>query len=230
MKLARHDRLGPTRAAVLHLLREGAGDGVGISAGELARTLGLHANTTRFHLDALAERGLVLREPEQRTQPGRPRVLYRVRDGHAADRYQDLAGVMVRHFAGSVEDRAALARDAGAAWGGELRADLERADPGQPPLNRLLGCLADLGYAPEVEEGSELLVVLRPCPYSDLAAEDPGVVCQLHLGLIRGVLGEDGGLRAASLEPWVTPTRCELRLEEVGLPVPAADGAGAVDG
>jgi predicted ArsR family transcriptional regulator len=87
-----------------------------------------------------------------------------------------------------------------------------------------VGCLAELGYAPEVEDGEELLVVLRPCPYEDLAAEDPGVVCQLHLGLIRGVLGEGDGLAVTSLLPWVTPTRCEVHLEQVGPAAVARNG------
>jgi predicted ArsR family transcriptional regulator len=221
MTLARHDRLGPTRAAVLHLLREADGDAAGVSAAEVARALGLHANTTRFHLDALAAAGLVLRELEQRTQPGRPRVLYRARDSHRGNPYHDLAGAMVRHFAGNAVDRPALAREAGVAWGVELRADRERLAPAESSLCRLVGCLADLGYAPELEEGQELLVVLRPCPYADLAAEDPAVVCELHLGLMRGVLGEDQGLAVASLLPWVTPTRCEVHLEQV---MPGAAG------
>jgi predicted ArsR family transcriptional regulator len=224
MTLARHDRLGPTRAAVLHLLREAAGDVGGLSAADVAHALDLHANTTRFHLDALTARGLVLREPEQRTQPGRPRLLYRARDGYRVDRYQDLAGAMVRHFAGDAADRSALAREAGVAWGVEVRGERERQVPHETSLCRLVGCLAELGYAPEVEDGEELLVVLRPCPYEDLAAEDPGVVCQLHLGLIRGVLGEGDGLAVTSLLPWVTPTRCEVHLEQVGPAAVARNG------
>ena len=38
--------------------------------------MGLHLNTTRFHLDGLVEAGLAARAREDREQPGRPRVLY----------------------------------------------------------------------------------------------------------------------------------------------------------
>jgi predicted ArsR family transcriptional regulator len=176
----------------------------------VATALGLHANTTRFHLDALAAQGLVLRETEQRTAPGRPRVLYRARDGHRPDRYQDLAAAMVRHFAGPMDGRSALARQAGAAWGEELRGEFVRADPAQPALQRVLACMAGLGYAPELE--GDDLVVLRPCPFAEVAGEDPDVVCQLHLGLIRGLLGTDQPLRVREIRPWVTEDRCEVDL------------------
>lgn len=207
MSRAAQGRLGPTRAEVLHHLRE-TGDGE--SAATVAAALGLHANTTRFHLDALTEQGLVLRETEQRMSPGRPRVLYRARDGHRPDRYQDLAAAMVRHFAGPMDARATLARQAGRAWGDELRAESVREDPAQPAIERVLACMAGLGYDPSLEGDS--LMVLRPCPFAEVAGEDPEVVCQLHLGLIRGLLGTDQPLRVREIRPWVTETRCEVDL------------------
>ncbi len=208
MGRARERRLGPTRADVLHHLRD---HGEGTSAAAVAAALGLHANTTRFHLDALTAQGLVAREPEQRTMPGRPRVLYRALDGHRDHRYQDLAGAMVRHFAGPMEDRADLARQAGEAWGAELRRESLRNEPQQDPVQRLVGCMAGLGYSPQLQDGGALLV-LRPCPFAEVAGADPDVVCQLHLGLIRGVLGDDQPLRVGALRPWVTETRCEADL------------------
>lgn len=207
MDRASRSRLGPSRAEVLDHLREFGG---GASAAMVAAALGLHANTTRFHLDALAGQGLVLRELERRSLPGRPRVLYRAVDGPAADHYRDLAAALVRHFAGPLEGRAALARQAGHAWGRELRTGLVRADPGQPPVQRLVTCMAGLGYAPRLEAGD--LLVLRPCPFAAIAGEDPEVVCQLHLGLIRGVLGDDQPVRVRGIRPWVTETRCEVQL------------------
>lgn len=208
MDRASRSRLGPSRAEVLDHLRE---SGAGASAAMVAAALGLHANTTRFHLDALAGQGLVHRELERRSVPGRPRVLYRAVDGLAADPYRDLAGALVRHFAGPLEGRAALARRAGHAWGREQRAGLVRTDPGQRPLQRLVACMAGLGYAPRLEAGNGLLV-LRPCPFAEIAGEDPEVVCQLHLGLIRGVLGDDQPVRVRTIRPWVTETRCEVQL------------------
>ena len=202
-------RLGPKRAEVLHHLRSA---GTAVPVAEVASAVGLHANTTRFHLDALAASGLVIREPEQREHPGRPRVLYRAAHGHRRNHYQELAAAMVRHFAGALEDRVDRARAAGQAWGAELRAGLERTQPGTETLGRLVDCMAELGYQPRLETGPEPVVVLRPCPFLDLTGVEAALVCQLHLGLARGVLGPGQPWQATSVEPWVTPERCLLHL------------------
>jgi predicted ArsR family transcriptional regulator len=51
------------------------------------------------------------------------------------------------------------------------------------------------------------------CPFLDLARARPEVVCAVHLGLARGVLGRVGGpLRADRLVPFAGPRHCELHL------------------
>ena len=199
-------RLGPTRADVLHHLRTA---GVPVPVSDVAKALGLHPNTTRFHLDALTEARLVVREPEQRSRPGRPKVLYRAAHGHRMSGYQDLAGAMVRHFAGSMKDRAAHAVAAGETWGAELRAQTGSAGE---PLGRVVDFLDRLGYAPQLLTGEETIVELHRCPYLELADEDPEVVCKLHLGLVRGLLGPDQPWTVTAIQPWVTPTTCQVRL------------------
>ena len=69
---ARQSHLGPTRSRVLGVLRE-ADEPVG--AAEVAGRLGIHPNSARFHLDALADAGMVERRSEGRSVPGRPKVL-----------------------------------------------------------------------------------------------------------------------------------------------------------
>ncbi|TFD46555.1 hypothetical protein E3T55_16965 [Cryobacterium frigoriphilum] len=74
-----------------------------------------------------------------------------------------------------------------------------------------LTVLDNLGFAPELQ--GEGVVALRECPFREEARESPGVVCSVHLGLLRGVaraLGQnedDVGLR-----PFVTPTLCLVDL------------------
>jgi len=50
--------------------------GAPVAVAELAAQVGLHPNTTRFHLDALVDEGLAERHEEERGTPGRPRALY----------------------------------------------------------------------------------------------------------------------------------------------------------
>ena len=98
--------LGPTRARVLVLLQEAQAPA---SAAEVAERLGLHPNTARFHLEALAGRDLVTRERERLdvATPGRPRVLYAPRGaGRGHRRYRALAGVLAGFLADRLDDPA----------------------------------------------------------------------------------------------------------------------------
>ncbi|HEY3338536.1 MAG TPA: helix-turn-helix domain-containing protein [Propionicimonas sp.] len=204
---------GPSRAEVLeHLRSTGAAEPVAA----IAAAVGLHENTTRFHLDALIEAGMVHREAESRQQPGRPRVLYRADPAPSQSHYQDLAAAMVRHFAGPMEDRGSRAEQAGMAWGAELLAELpaDQALVEPEPMPRLIACLARMGYQPELIAGTPPTIALRPCPYSELAGEDPTTVCRLHLGLIRGLIDKADPWEVTALEPYVTPERCVVRFAE----------------
>ena len=200
---------GPSRAEVLEHLR---GTGAAEPVTAIALAVGLHENTTRFHLDALIEAGMVHREVEGRQRPGRPRVLYRADALPSQTHYQDLAVAMVRHFAGPMEDRGSRAEAAGVAWGSELLAGLPVEPKGTMP--RLVACLARMGYQPELVAGPPPTIELRPCPYAALASEDPDTVCRLHLGLIRGLIDDKDPCEVAALEPYATPELCIARFTE----------------
>ena len=63
---------------------------------------------------------------------------------------------------------------------------------------------------------------MRPCPFGELAAEHPSVVCRAHLGLMRGVLDTlRSPIEATALEPFVKPNLCLVHLE---LPPDASAG------
>ena len=62
--------LGRSRASVLDMLL--AADAP-LGVREVAQQMGLHPNTARFHLEALVDAGLAVREAEERDTPGRPR-------------------------------------------------------------------------------------------------------------------------------------------------------------
>ena len=82
--------LGRSRADVLDLLRA-AGGPLGVR--DVAQRTGLHPNTARFHLEALTETGLAVRETEDREAPGRPRIGYRAAaDGPAGRRGSRVVG------------------------------------------------------------------------------------------------------------------------------------------
>ncbi len=202
-------RLGPTRAEVLEHL-QALGRSAPLDA--IADAVGIHQNTARFHLDALTAAGLVDRQIEHRDVPGRPKVLFRAARISSDASFESLAQVMVRHFAAGVDDRSDRAVEAGVAWGEQVRAELVASDPAKTPIDRLVDGMAWLGYEPHLDNGPEPVLNLRPCPYASIATDDPDVVCQLHLGLMRGILGPGQPWEVVSIEPWAEPTTCRVRL------------------
>ena len=206
--------LGDSRTQVLAALRGADGPS---TAGAVAGQVGLHANTARFHLDALVEAGLADRSTEARERPGRPRVLYSARADHAGVRsYRLLAEILSGYLAGATPRPAEAALAAGQAWGRYLA---DRPPPfhrldAETSIGRLVRVLDDIGFAPEaVTAGAERRVLLRHCPFREIAEEHGEVVCSIHLGLMRGLLAElDAPLTAERLVPFAEPTLCVAHL------------------
>jgi predicted ArsR family transcriptional regulator len=206
--------LGESRSEVLAALRSA---GAPLTAGGVAGQVGLHPNTARFHLDALVEAGLADRRAEDREQPGRPRVLYTARPEHAGARsYRLLAEILSGYLAATTPQPAAAAVAAGQAWGRYLA---ERPPPfrrldAEASIRQLVRVLDDIGFAPEaVTAGTGRQVLLRHCPFREIAEEHGEVVCSIHLGLMRGLLTElDAPVAAERLDPFVEPSLCVAHL------------------
>lgn len=201
----RHRALGDSsRARLLDILRA---SGRPFSVDELAAELALHPNTVRAHLDVLEEAGLVVSSREERTRPGRPRRLFTAMPEEAEHELELLAAALASSLE-PLPNGAALAEASGTSWGRVL---VERLEPGRAPtasacLQRVSSLLQRRGFAPET--GSEE-IVMRRCPFRELAERYPRAVCSLHAGIIDGALDElDAPLELERLEPRVTPTMC----------------------
>ena len=206
-----------SRVRILEILHEAEAP---LDAQELAQRVGLHVNTVRAHLDVLIEVGLASTRLEERSRPGRPRMLYRANPGapHEGEPtgYRLLAQVLASYLAETQPDPGACAEQAGRVWGGYL---VERAAPftsisTQETVQRVVRLLDRFGFRPELrsdKKGHEIL--MKRCPFHDAAKVYPGVVCQVHLGLIRGSLEELGGtVEADGLQAFVEPGVCVARL------------------
>jgi predicted ArsR family transcriptional regulator len=203
----------PSRVRILEALREAEAP---LDARELATRVRLHLNTVRAHLRILAEAGLVSARREERTRPGRPRLLYLAAaeplDEGALASYRLLAQILASSLAGSERDPSAPAEEAGRAWG----AHLVRKPPPftsiskQETIDEVVRLHEEYGFRPELrraKSGQEL--VLKRCPFQEVATSYQAVICPLHLGLIRGALAELGtGIEADSLEPFAEPGAC----------------------
>jgi predicted ArsR family transcriptional regulator len=209
--------LGESRSRVLEVLRA-ADEPVGVQ--DVAARTGLHPNTARFHLDGLVEAGLADRGAEERSQPGRPRMVYSAAaaDAVAGQRsYRMLAEMLTGLVVGALPQPEQAAVEAGEAWGrylAETPAPWQRIDADEA-VRRLLKVLRDIGFAPDAEGDPEKPVIaLRHCPFQEVAEQHRQVVCSLHLGLIRGALAEvRAPLGAARLEPFVEPSLCLVHLD-----------------
>ena len=204
--------LGQSRAHVLDLLRA-AGSPAGVR--DIADQAGLHPNTARFHLDALVDAGLAARAPKERTTPGRPSMAYRAVAGGETmgrRRYRLLAEMLTSLIAGMLPKPGEAAGEAGREWGRYLTEPpppYQRLDAGEA-VERLTATLAEIGFAPEaVTDGTQYQLRLRQCPFREVAENHQDVVCQLHLGLMRGALAQmRAPVTADRLQPFAEPSLC----------------------
>lgn len=206
--------LGSRRAEVLDRLRAARGP---LGVLDLAAATGLHPNTARFHLDGLVDDGLATRETEERTTPGRRRVLYAARGEASGQTSYGLLAEMLTGLVVTMGGGRAQAAEAGRDWGRHLvESDLpsQRASD-EESLARLERVLDDVGFAPEtLQDGPVAVVNLRHCPFRDVAVRHTDVVCALHLGLMQGALAElRSPWQATGLDPFVEPTLCVARIE-----------------
>lgn len=168
------------RTAIVDALRA-APDGLTTAA--LGEAVGLHPNTVRWHLDVLAEQGMVTSAPSPPHGPGRPRSVHRV------------TPAAVLPAEGSVYA-------SGLRWGRSAQ-----AGEGAPDVARLLD---RHGFAARADGDR---IEMRRCPFLALAEACPEVVCTLHRGFIDGALEAAGSQRRVrKLRVLAEPALCVAEL------------------
>lgn len=220
----------PVRRRLLDALANAASlpgeEPAGLSAAELARHVGLHVTTVRFHLDQLVAAGLVESAFQRRGGAGRPRKVYSVTPGSLTDvdpageldSLRLLSALLAQALTDGEGGPAPSPTEVGRRWA----ADHVPADPADTPadtpgrwlskVGRMLDVLHEWGYTPELttdKGGRTAKVVLEDCPFLGLARTNPAVVCGIHRGLIAGALAQFGEVDTeVGLEPFVGPTTC----------------------
>ena len=206
----------PTRHSLFRYIADAAGP-VGVA--ELTDHVRLNHNSVRQHLAVLKDAGLVTEEVEERSRPGRPRLLYRLHPEAAGRWGTPGAYAWLANLLSDAVRRRAEPRQVGREDG--RRRATELAGTGEE-VDLLEAEIARRGFRPtRVERGRKVELVLGRCPFADVAASDPGTVCQLHLGLAEG-LAE--GLGRLDVERLVAkdPHRAGCRLTLRRLPAVAA--------
>jgi predicted ArsR family transcriptional regulator len=214
--LRRHRALSdPSRARILAELA----DTGPLDAREVAERVGLHVNTVRVHLNALTEAGLVSSETLPPRGRGRPRVAYRATAAAGEEggrRYRLLAEILTALVARFGPEAAEQLEEIGGAWGHYL---VDSPPPfasvsDEEAITRLVELLDEIGFQPRLDQAVRgRRILMRPCPFLELARTHQDVICPIHLGLIRGALTElRATTRATKLEPFVQPDLCVARL------------------
>jgi predicted ArsR family transcriptional regulator len=198
-----------------------------LDAAEAAEAVGLQRNTARVHLDLLTSAGLVTRRLEERTTPGRPRVLYEAArpptsgsDRRSADAgYRDLARVLADQLTGVADARNEAIR-AGRRWAAALDArplPQRSLSPGEA-VAITTEILGNLGFGPEpVPTAEPDRILLHRCPFAEVARENRSVVCGIHLGMLRATFERlDTSLVVEGLDSFVAddPLLCVVRLRD----------------
>ncbi|MEM9513225.1 MAG: helix-turn-helix domain-containing protein [Actinomycetota bacterium] len=185
-----------------------------LTTAEIADALGLHANTVRPHLERMRELALLDVEVAGRGDVGRPQHRYSV----AADSpslglepptipvLARMVLTLARRLDASGDDAEAVGLDEGA----------RRAVPyakAPSALEAVVDDLDRLGFDPVVtaapdDEGA--IVAFANCPFADLAAEHPEVVCGLHRGLVAGFVAEMGDAETYEFCTLTSRTPCRV--------------------
>ncbi|SFR62825.1 helix-turn-helix transcriptional regulator [Microbacterium azadirachtae] len=190
-----------SRVRILHLVQSRPRRTIG----ELCEATSLHPNTVREHLQRLIEGGYVVQATEHRTTRGRPRVLY-----SAATGAPGATSPVAQQKAGAAARR------------GDLLRRMLQTDPSELgrratyQLDALVEHLEESGFEPVIDE-DRLTVELTPCPHAAARPEHRPVLCQVHLGLMQGVLAQAGGpLAARCVRSAARPEECTVELVRTG--------------
>ncbi len=198
----------PTRFRLFRLIAE-AHAPIGVAS--LNETFGLNHNAVRQHLSKLVAAGLVTEETARADGPGRPRLVYSVHPSAdsrwgVTSPYERLS-VLLAELAATGDTAVAVGRRAG------LRLRLGHRAISNEPTAALVDAMARQGFDPVAhQEGTEAQVTLRACPFETAVHADARTVCELHLGLARGVAEAIGGIEVTDLAPTdPSEPRCVLR-------------------
>jgi predicted ArsR family transcriptional regulator len=174
------------------------------------------------------EMGLVEAVPENRTKPGRPKLLYRaVPHGEPTDPYRALAAELA---AAAVEPGTSPGEAAGRRLARTQRdkvmADGAEVTP-ETSVEMAVEGLEVLGFHTSTDPLGDRLY-LSACPFADLARQDRAI-CRLHHEMLNGFFGElDSGVDVRRLDIFVKDDLCVAHLNRPDLrpaPAPKHDSA-----
>ncbi len=199
-----------------------------VTRDEASEALGVPRSVAAFHLDKLAEAGVVevtFERTTGRTGPGagRPAKLYRRGTGEVSasvpDRRYDLAGSLLATAIAEAERTGspvgacltAAARAAGKVIGEEAASVTGPLKKREDRRNAVHGILARHGYEPVAGKRGEIALV--NCPFHRLAEEHRSLVCGMNLDFLAGMLEGMGSADRLDARLAPEPGYCCVRIK-----------------
>lgn len=195
-----------------------------VSREEAAAGVGISRKLAAFHLDKLVHAGLLDAgrdaPPKRRDGPGRAPKVYLPSQAEfqvtiPERRYEIVGDILAEAVAEAGNDvaRSAALRIAhrnGAELGSAVRAEAAANGTGDAPPDAA-GVVEGLGYEPAADGD---VVLLRNCPYHQLAEQQRALVCAINLAFLDGLLhGLGDGSTRAVLAPGAGRCCVELRAD-----------------
>jgi predicted ArsR family transcriptional regulator len=181
---------------------------------EIAETLALHPNTVRPHLERMRDVGLVDVQVSARGEVGRPQHRYSIAaDAPSLGLEPPTMPLLARMVLAMARRLGASADDAQSVGVDEGRRRAVPFDRAPSSLEALVTDLDQLGFDPVVSDGDDddtAVVAFANCPFAEVAAEQPELVCGLHRGLVAGFVEHMGDTEVAEFCTLVHRTPCRV--------------------
>ncbi len=189
---------------------------------DAARSVGISVKLAAFHLDRMAEAGLLdvdYRRLSGRVGPGagRPAKVYSISAREFSvvipqTRYALAASMMASALSGDypagdgAQALQKVAESVGDRIGTDIRALARSKRARREAVQRQL---EQLGFEPQLQESGAM--VLRNCIFSELSSSHRELVCSMNAALVQGML-EGAHLRTLSVEGGGTAPSCCVRI------------------
>jgi len=209
------------RTHVIKLLRDAKEP---LTVEQVAKKVGLPLNTARYHLEALVDAGLAVREAQSRTTPGRPKVTYMgtlPNQTHEREQaFRLLAEFVCAAIAQHNENAGDWMYNVGLECGKYISCHPEEPLDEAQVMRALINKLDAMWFAPELIGADPPKLMMHNCPFAETTRRYP-MVCQLHAGMINGSLEEMGsGYRLTQLKVQLYAHKCEGELSKTKARLP----------
>ena len=186
-----------------------------LATSDISESLGLHPNTVRPHLERMREAGLLAVEVGGRGDIGRPQHRYSISAEAPSLGFEPptmpVLARMVLAMAARLHASADDAEAVGRTEGSSRAVPYERAPS---TLEALVSDLDRLGFDPLVTDSADdadaAVIAFGHCPFAELAAQHPDLVCGLHRGLIAGFVAEMGDAEVDEFCTLTSRTPCRV--------------------